>query len=49
LDGITVKQQACRPISNYKNERGFVLKKCWECRRICPNHTGIRVEKNNAA
>ena len=45
LDGITVHQQACRPISSYKNERGFVLKKCWECRRICPNHAGIT---NNA-
>jgi len=41
LDGITVNQQACRPMSNYKNERGFVLKKCWECRRVCPNHAGI--------
>jgi epoxyqueuosine reductase QueG len=41
LDGITVNQQACRPVSNYKNERGFILKKCWECRRVCPNHSGI--------
>jgi epoxyqueuosine reductase QueG len=46
LDGITANQQACRPISSFKNERGFVLKKCWECRRICPNHAGIT---NNAA
>lgn len=41
LDGTTVNQQACRLLSNYINERGFVLKKCWECRRICPNHAGI--------
>ncbi len=41
LDGTTVNQQACRPLSNYKNERGFVLKKCWECRKVCPNHAGI--------
>ena len=41
LDGKTVSQQACRPMSNYKNERGFVLKKCWECRRVCPNYSGI--------
>jgi len=46
LNGITVNQQACRPASNYKNERGFVLKKCWECRRVCPNHAGIMVDKN---
>lgn len=44
LDGLTVDQQACRPRSNYKNERGFVLKKCWECRKICPNHAGIKLE-----
>jgi epoxyqueuosine reductase QueG len=42
LDGKTVDQKACRPLSNYKNERGFLLKKCWECRRVCPNHGGIR-------
>lgn len=41
LDGILVNQQACRPISNFRNERGFVLKKCWKCRSVCPNHTGI--------
>lgn len=42
LDGTTVNQQACRLISNYKNERGFVLKKCWECRKVCPHHAGIK-------
>lgn len=41
LDGKTVDQKACRPLSNYVNERGFVLKKCWECRKVCPNHGGI--------
>jgi len=41
LDGKTVNQQACRPVSNFRNERGFVLKKCWECRRVCPNYSGI--------
>ena len=41
LDGITVDQQACRTRSNFKNERGFILKKCWECRRVCPNHAGF--------
>ena len=41
LDGTTVNQQACRPLSNYRNERGFVLKKCWECRRVCPSYSGI--------
>ncbi len=41
LDGTTVNQQACRPLSNCRNERGFVLKKCWECRKVCPSHSGI--------
>jgi epoxyqueuosine reductase QueG len=41
LDGITVNQQACRPLSNHRNERGFVLKKCWVCRRVCPSYSGI--------
>ncbi len=42
LDGKTVDQKACRLLSSYTNERGFLLKKCWECRRVCPNHGGIR-------
>jgi epoxyqueuosine reductase QueG len=41
LDGVSVDQQACRVLSNYRNERGFVLKKCWECRRMCPSCTGV--------
>jgi len=45
LDGTTVNQQLCRPLSNYKNERGFVLKKCWECRKVCPSHAGITKAK----
>ena len=42
LDGITVNQYACRRQSTVVNERGFILKKCWECRRVCPNHSGIK-------
>jgi epoxyqueuosine reductase QueG len=42
LNGTTVNQQACRPKSTYRNERGFVLKKCWECRKVCPVHSGIK-------
>jgi epoxyqueuosine reductase QueG len=48
LDGHTVNQQACRPLSNYKNERGFVLKRCWECRRVCPHHAGVKSSKSRA-
>ncbi len=42
LNGITVDQKLCRPISNYVNEKGFVLKKCNVCRRICPHCLGIK-------
>lgn len=36
LDGENVNQKLCRPLSNFINERGFVLKKCHLCRSICP-------------
>jgi epoxyqueuosine reductase QueG len=36
LDGVTVNQKLCRPLSNFINERGFVLKKCHLCRSLCP-------------
>jgi epoxyqueuosine reductase QueG len=42
LDGTTVNQRKCRELSNFKHEKGFVLKKCWTCRRVCPNACGIR-------
>lgn len=36
LDGITVNQQLCRPLSNYRTEKGYILKKCSLCRKKCP-------------
>jgi epoxyqueuosine reductase len=42
LDGKTVNQKACREISCFVNERGFVIKKCSLCRSICPSSLGIR-------
>ena len=42
LDGKTVNQKECRELSCFVNERGFVIKKCNECRSICPNSLGIR-------
>jgi len=41
LDGTTVNQKKCRPLSNYLSEKGFILKKCRECRKVCPHATGI--------
>lgn len=42
LTGETVIQKLCRPFSNFRTERGFILKKCYECRRKCPRAFGIR-------
>lgn len=41
LDGTTVDQQLCRPLSNYHTEKGYVLKKCNRCRQVCPHALGI--------
>jgi len=41
LDGNTVDQKLCRPVSNSKNEKGYYLKKCYKCRSACPNFAGI--------
>jgi epoxyqueuosine reductase len=40
LDGATVDQMLCRPLSNFTNPRGFKLYGCWECRRACPDALG---------
>ena len=42
LDGKTVNQASCRPISNYKHEKGYTLKRCNICRIKCPNAFGIK-------
>jgi epoxyqueuosine reductase QueG len=42
LDGITVNQKACRKLSIYKTEKGYTLKRCNVCRKVCPNFSGIR-------
>ncbi len=40
LNTITVNQKKCRSASFYKNKKGYVLKKCFMCRKICPRHNG---------
>lgn len=42
LDGTTVNQNKCRELSNYKTEKGYILKKCWACRSVCPNAVGLK-------
>ncbi|MFW9878520.1 MAG: epoxyqueuosine reductase [Candidatus Thorarchaeota archaeon] len=41
LDGITVNQELCRSHSIYKHQKGYVLKKCNTCRKVCPHVIGI--------
>jgi len=41
LTGESVIQKKCRPISNFKTEKGYIIKKCFECRKKCPNALGI--------
>lgn len=38
LDGTSVDQGLCRPLSNYRTEKGYILKKCNICRRSCPHY-----------
>jgi epoxyqueuosine reductase QueG len=42
LTGETVIQKLCRPISNFKTEKGYIIKKCFECRKRCPSVLGIK-------
>lgn len=43
LNGRTVNQQLCRPLSNFKSEKGYILKKCNICRKVCPNSLKIEL------
>lgn len=43
LNGRTVNQKLCRPLSNFKTEKGYILKKCNVCRKICPNSLKIKL------
>lgn len=42
LDGETVNQKLCRPLSNVVNERGYTIKRCNTCRQVCPLALGIK-------
>lgn len=41
LDGTSVTQALCRPLSVFVHEKGYVLKKCYMCRKVCPHSTGV--------
>ncbi len=42
LDGASVNQQLCRPRSNFMTEKGYILKKCYVCRSVCPTALGMK-------
>ena len=42
LDGVTVNQKLCRPLSNCVNEKGYTIKRCNTCRQMCPLALGIK-------
>jgi len=41
LNGKNVNQELCRTFSIYKHDKGYILKKCNICRKICPHVLGI--------
>ena len=45
LDGITVDQSLCRPVSIVINARGHGLKGCYACRRVCPYALGLPADR----
>ncbi len=45
LNGITVDQKLCRELSTFKTEKGYILRKCNLCRKLCPSAFGINKNK----
>ncbi len=43
LDGNSTVQKLCRPLSVSRNDKDFVIKKCWRCRSLCPSRRGVRI------
>jgi epoxyqueuosine reductase QueG len=42
LDGVTIVQKKCRAVSTKATPGGGAVLACNKCRKICPNHKGIR-------
>jgi epoxyqueuosine reductase QueG len=42
LTGETVVQKWCRPLATHQTEKGFTIKKCFECRKNCPQVFGVK-------
>jgi epoxyqueuosine reductase QueG len=41
LDGNTVDQRLCRQASMVVTQKGYVLRKCYACRAVCPHALGL--------
>jgi epoxyqueuosine reductase QueG len=42
LNGMTVNQLLCRPLSQFKTAKGYALENCNICRKSCPRRFCIR-------
>lgn len=42
LDGVTLVQKKCRPVCGTSTPGGGVVYACNLCRKICPNHLGLK-------
>lgn len=42
LDGVTANQKLCRQASIVVTKKGYVVKGCAECRKVCPNISGVK-------
>lgn len=47
IDGLSVNQKLCRGNSGLVTKKGYFLYVCNECRKVCPNGTGIKISKNS--
>jgi epoxyqueuosine reductase QueG len=44
LTGDTVIQKNCRELATYRTNKGYIIKKCFECRKNCPSSLGLGVQ-----
>ena len=47
INDSTVNQKLCRGHSIYLTKKGYLLYVCNECRKVCPNGSGIRLSKES--
>ena len=47
LTGSTVIQKECRPVSNFRTNKGYFIKQCFMCRKKCPSTLGVKFYSAN--